>query len=189
MASDETAITCVPLFFQILFCLRSQDWLALQEWELHSQWVNAGTHRAIEEPPSSARAMSRGVRPIASQLIVSTTRAKLSPTQCSTMSRAIPSTMKQSPLEDIVYRRDSELRKRAVLSLTFHFRAWTVLNCRNSSRSNTATPVWGFASAERLLRPTVAGSGLRTTILAEQVFISLLAVSSDAGRLDARSNC
>jgi hypothetical protein len=75
------------------------------------------------------------------------------------MSRAIPSTMKQSPLEDIVYRRDSELRKRAVLSLTFHFRAWTVLNCRNSSRSNTATPVWGFGSAERLLRPAVAGSG------------------------------
>jgi hypothetical protein len=30
---------------------------------------------------------------------------------------------------------------------------------------------------------------LRTTILAEHVFISLLAVSSDAGRLDARSNC
>ena len=37
--------------------------------------------------------------------------------------------------------------------------------------SNTA-PVWGFVSAERLLRPMVAGSGLRTTIPAEQVFIS-----------------
>src|SRR5579863_4225088 len=38
-------------------------------------------------------------------------------------------------------------------------------------QSNTA-PVWGFASAERLLRPTVAGYGLPTTILAGQVFIS-----------------
>src|ERR1700685_4047907 len=37
--------------------------------------------------------------------------------------------------------------------------------------SNTA-PVWGFVSAERLLRPMVAGSGPRTTILAEQISIS-----------------
>src|ERR1700684_2808054 len=37
--------------------------------------------------------------------------------------------------------------------------------------SNTV-PVWGFVSAERLLRPMVAGSGPRTTILAEQISIS-----------------
>jgi hypothetical protein len=36
---------------------------------------------------------------------------------------------------------------------------------------NTA-PVWDFGSAERSLRPTVAGFGLQTTILAEQVSIS-----------------
>src|SRR5271156_3693166 len=41
-----------------------------------------------------------------------------------------------------------------------------------SLRPRNTVPVWGFVSAERLLRPTVAGSGLRTTILAEQVFIS-----------------
>src|SRR5271154_3719567 len=41
-----------------------------------------------------------------------------------------------------------------------------------SLRPRNTAPVWGFVSAERLLRPTVAGSGLRTTILAEQVFIS-----------------
>src|ERR1700733_12818439 len=37
--------------------------------------------------------------------------------------------------------------------------------------SNTA-PEWGFVSAERLLRPMAAGSGPRTTILAEQISIS-----------------
>src|ERR1700733_4890290 len=37
--------------------------------------------------------------------------------------------------------------------------------------SNTA-PVWGSVSAERLLRPTVAGSGPLTTILVEQISIS-----------------
>src|ERR1700758_4883501 len=36
---------------------------------------------------------------------------------------------------------------------------------------NTA-PVWDFVSAERSLRPTVAGFGPQTTILAEQVSIS-----------------
>src|SRR5271163_3281261 len=41
-----------------------------------------------------------------------------------------------------------------------------------SLRPRNTAPVWGFVSAERLLRPTVAGSGLRRTILAEQVFIS-----------------
>src|SRR5271154_6696661 len=41
-----------------------------------------------------------------------------------------------------------------------------------SLRPRNTAPVWGFVSARRLLRPTVAGSGLRTTILAEQVFIS-----------------
>src|SRR5271156_566013 len=39
-------------------------------------------------------------------------------------------------------------------------------------RPRNMAPVWGFVSAERLLRPTVAASGLRTTTLAEQVFIS-----------------
>jgi C4-dicarboxylate-specific signal transduction histidine kinase len=34
-------------------------------------------------------------------------------------------------------------------------------------------PAWDFVSAERSLRPTAAGCGLRTTSLAEQVFISL----------------
>src|SRR5271154_2595886 len=41
-----------------------------------------------------------------------------------------------------------------------------------SLRPRNTAPAWGCVSAERLLRPTVAGSGLRTTILAEQVFIS-----------------
>src|SRR5580693_6467201 len=41
-----------------------------------------------------------------------------------------------------------------------------------SLRPRNTAPVWGFVSAERLLRPTVAGSGPRPTILAEQVFIS-----------------
>src|ERR1700677_2970384 len=39
-------------------------------------------------------------------------------------------------------------------------------------RPRNTVPVWGFVSAEQLLRPTVAGSGLRITIPAEQVFIS-----------------
>src|SRR5580693_10667118 len=41
-----------------------------------------------------------------------------------------------------------------------------------SLRPRNTAPAWGFVSAERLLRPTVAGSGPRTTILAERVFIS-----------------
>src|SRR5580700_3344067 len=41
-----------------------------------------------------------------------------------------------------------------------------------SLRPRNTGPVWGFVSAEPLLRPTVAGSGLRTTLLAERVFIS-----------------
>src|SRR5271154_6078208 len=41
-----------------------------------------------------------------------------------------------------------------------------------SLRPRNTAPVWGFVSAERLLKLTVAGSGPRTTILAEQVFIS-----------------
>src|ERR1700722_1422495 len=41
-----------------------------------------------------------------------------------------------------------------------------------SLRPRNMAPVWGFVSAERLLRPTAAGSGLPTTILAEPVFIS-----------------
>src|ERR1700733_2888207 len=40
-----------------------------------------------------------------------------------------------------------------------------------SLRLRSTVPVWGFVSAERLLRHTAGGSGLRTTILAEQVFI------------------
>src|ERR1700721_3028518 len=40
------------------------------------------------------------------------------------------------------------------------------------SRPKNTALVWGFVSAERLLRLTVAGSGLRTTILGEQVFVS-----------------
>src|SRR5271154_1433019 len=43
-----------------------------------------------------------------------------------------------------------------------------------SLRPRNTAPVWGFASARRLLRPTVAGSGPRTTILAEQISISRL---------------
>src|SRR5580658_5781801 len=41
-----------------------------------------------------------------------------------------------------------------------------------SLRPRNMAPVWDFVSAEPLLRPTVAGSGLRTTLLAERVFIS-----------------
>src|SRR3984957_5318748 len=41
-----------------------------------------------------------------------------------------------------------------------------------SLRLRNTAPGWGFVSAERLLRPTAAGSGLRTTSLAEQVSIS-----------------
>src|ERR1700722_10634936 len=40
-----------------------------------------------------------------------------------------------------------------------------------SLRPRNTAPVWGFVSAERVLRHTEAGSGLRPTILAEQVFI------------------
>ena len=39
-----------------------------------------------------------------------------------------------------------------------------------SSRPRNTAPAWGCASAARLSRLTVAGSGLRTTIRAEQVF-------------------
>src|SRR5580658_3592474 len=41
-----------------------------------------------------------------------------------------------------------------------------------SLRPRNTARAWGCASVERLLRRTVAGSGPRTTILAEQVFIS-----------------
>src|ERR1700722_17206597 len=41
-----------------------------------------------------------------------------------------------------------------------------------SLRPRNTAPGWAFASAEQLFRATVAGSGQRTTILAELVFIS-----------------